>query len=85
MYVVLQVSVVPTINVVSDSYNMDHQKRGYALIINNENFRSSLRREGFGNRHGTMEDERNLKTQLKRLGTITYVLSQYYHYSTEHK
>ncbi|KAJ8023166.1 Caspase-7 [Holothuria leucospilota] len=46
----------------AQAYNMQHQRRGTALIVNVENFRH------MSNRHGSNKDVAHLKSALGRLG-----------------
>ena len=57
------------VSVESDSYNMEHRKRGYALLINQERFSTDLQRRGFTKRTGTQVDETNIRRKLTALGT----------------
>lgn len=57
-----------TVSVSSDTFNMNHKRRGKALIINQENFSSSLKEQGFGQRVGTNVDAKNLRFKLEALG-----------------
>ncbi|WAR20930.1 CASP1-like protein [Mya arenaria] len=56
------------VSVESDSYNMEHKRRGYALLINQERFSADLQRQGYTKRTGTAVDERNISRKLKELG-----------------
>ena len=61
-----------TVSVSSDIYNMNHKRRGKALIINQENFSSALKEQGFGQRVGTNVDAKNLRFKLEALGEWSY-------------
>ena len=50
---------------VSDRYNMKHEERGMALIINNKKFH---RRTGMGERTGTDVDKDKMNSLLNTLG-----------------
>lgn len=58
--------IVP--NPQSDCYDMTHQERGYALVFNQEKFSYALKQQGFSDRSGTNEDERNVTLCLKKFG-----------------
>ncbi|ODM92296.1 Caspase-1 [Orchesella cincta] len=49
----------------SEVYNMNHPKRGRALILNHENFNSNL---DLGRRYGTERDKMSLQQTFKNLG-----------------
>lgn len=48
----------------AESYNMNHKRRGLALIFNHKNFETRL---GLGTRNGTDVDRDNLKRVLTNL------------------
>ena len=68
----MQVTSSPNVSVSADCYNMDHRRRGKALIINNENFSHELKMRGMSHRAGTKVDERQLKVKLQNLGKQTF-------------
>lgn len=57
-----------SISTSSDCYNMNHKRRGKALIINEENFSRELRQQGLSQRTGTKIDERKMRNRLEALG-----------------
>lgn len=46
-------------------YNMNHQNRGIAMVLNHENFMSNMKLKA---RTGTDKDLQNLKSSLHQLG-----------------